>query len=106
MSRPVVYATLAPSPVASKKLRATFYDAGMAVVAHTDFGATGYSDYTIHRDAERRARYAARHRATEDWEAFTTAGSLAWHVLWSRPTVQAAWRAYLRRFGLRSPPGV
>ena len=31
------------------------------------FGAVGYSDYTIHKDPERKERYIARHKKNEKW---------------------------------------
>ena len=31
------------------------------------FGRKGYSDYTIHKDAERMKRYLTRHRSRESW---------------------------------------
>jgi hypothetical protein len=50
------------------------------------FGAAGYSDYTIHKDKERRERYLARHKANETWNDPQTPGSLAKHLLWGEST--------------------
>ena len=52
------------------------------------FGAAGMSDYTIHKDPDRRARYRARHRKilTKDGRpAYMVKGSPAyfsWNLLW------------------------
>jgi hypothetical protein len=46
------------------------------------FGSMGYSDFTKHRDSERRKRYIARHKARENWSNTNTAGFWALHVLW------------------------
>jgi hypothetical protein len=56
------------------------------------FGAEGYSDYTKHRDKERRERYIKRHKKNEDWSRsnLMSAGFLARHVLWEEPTVRGA----------------
>ena len=56
------------------------------------FGAKGMSDYTIHKDPERKARYLARHKATEDWtkSGVKTAGFYSRNILWNKPTVQAS----------------
>jgi len=49
----------------SKKLMATLvYANGRRVAVH--FGATGYSDYTIHKDEDRMNRYTKRHKSRED----------------------------------------
>ena len=53
------------------------------------FGAAGYSDYTIHKDPERKERYIARHEKNEDWNksGIKTAGYWAKHLLWSKDTL-------------------
>ena len=54
------------------------------------FGAAGMSDYTKHKDADRKERYIARHKKKEDWSNPKTAGFYAKHVLWNKSTVQAS----------------
>ena len=56
------------------------------------FGSKGMSDYTLHKDPERKNRYVQRHRANEDWNksGIDTAGFYAKHVLWNKPTLQAS----------------
>ena len=54
------------------------------------FGAAGMSDYTKHKDADRKERYIARHKKKEDWSNPKTAGFYAKHVLWNKPTMQAS----------------
>jgi hypothetical protein len=67
----------------------------------TRFGAVGMSDYTIHHDPERRARYLNRHKGNEDWNEPTSAGSLSRHLLWGPSTsFSENLRLYKRRFGL------
>jgi hypothetical protein len=39
-----------------------------------NFGAEGYSDYTMHKDDERKNRYIQRHKAREDWNKIKSAG--------------------------------
>ena len=39
------------------------------------FGATGYSDFTQHKDEERKQNYIARHRPNQNWNDLTTAGA-------------------------------
>ena len=54
------------------------------------FGAATYSDYTIHKDPERKERYIARHKKNEDWNksGIKTAGYWSKHLLWSKDTLQ------------------
>ena len=54
------------------------------------FGAATYSDYTIHKDPERKERYIARHKTNEDWNksGIKTAGYWSKHLLWSKDTLQ------------------
>jgi len=74
---------LKKSPNKDKKWRATFKDDKGKVVKHTDFGAKGYSDYTIHKDKKRRANYRKRHaKDVKGVKDFTTAGHLSMDVLW------------------------
>tara|TARA_R110000772_G_scaffold51915_1_gene119172 strand:+ start:17021 stop:17329 length:309 start_codon:yes stop_codon:yes gene_type:complete len=65
-----------------KKMSATFKDAKGNVVRTTYFGASGYSDYTLHKDKERRARYRKRHAKDVITKDFTTAGHLSMDILW------------------------
>ena len=54
------------------------------------FGAKGYSDFTLHKDPERKQRYIQRHQKNEDWSktGINTPGFYAKHVLWNKDTIQ------------------
>jgi len=57
------------------------------------FGAAGMSDYTIHKDPERKERYINRHKnMNENWNksGVKTAGFYAKHILWNKPTLKAS----------------
>ena len=88
---------LIKSPRRDKKFRVIFDD------GHTvDFGATGYSDYTIHKDAERMKRYLKRHRKRENWTkgGIRTAGFWARWILWNKPSLKNSIRDTEKRFGI------
>jgi hypothetical protein len=88
------------SPVKGKKLRATFIDKD-GKERTTDFGAEGYSDYTVHKDTERRKRYLDRHRKNENWQDPMTAGSLSKHLLWGESTsLQKNIQQFKKKFNL------
>jgi hypothetical protein len=83
----------------SKKLMAIFDDG-----SRVHFGAAGYGDYTVYwkRDPalakRKRAQYIARHGATESWTNPRTPATLSRYILWEKPTVPEAVRAYKTRF--------
>lgn len=89
---------LEKSPRVQKKWRASFPDG-----THVDFGAQGYSDYTIHGDPRRMRRYVDRHaRGGETWtkDGLRTPGFWARWLLWSRPSIEEASRFMEKKFGL------
>ena len=71
------------------KFRAEFPD-GKAV----NFGLSGYSDYTLHKDRARMLRYLTRHRRRESWgpSGKYSAGFWSRWLLWSKPSLRAAAR--------------
>ena len=63
------------------------------------FGAKGASDFTIHKDPERKERYLQRHKGMgEDWSNPLTAGFYATNILWNKPTITESIRDTSRRF--------
>lgn len=83
----------------TKKYVIKFYDNNGKYIKSTNFGATGYSDYTIHKDDDRKNRYIARH-SNEDWSDPTKAGTLSRFILWNKKTLNDSFKDYLKRFGL------
>ena len=63
-----------------------------------NFGATGYSDYTIHKDKERKERYLKRHQARENFNNPLTAAFYATNILWNKPTLTESIKDTNRRF--------
>lgn len=55
------------------------------------FGASGYGDYTKHKDEKTKSRYIARHRKREKWgarsPAIRTPGFWSRWLLWNKPTI-------------------
>lgn len=84
------------SPNAKKKYRVTFENG-----THVDFGGKGYSDYTIHKDPERKERYIIRHRKREDWKDPKTAGFWSRWLLWEKPTLRGSANFIKTKFGIR-----
>lgn len=54
------------------------------------FGQAGASDFTQHKDEERRKRYVDRHKNNENWNDEKSAGFYAYHILWRFKTLNEA----------------
>ncbi len=65
------------------------------------FGASGYSDFTIHKDGERKLRYIKRHN-NENWtkSGINSAGFWSRWLLWNLPTISASYQDIKKRFNI------
>ena len=88
------HVVIRPSKKRDKKLDAVFPD-GKVV----SFGQRGASDFTLHKDVERRDRYLARHG--KDPRSIRTAGGLARDILWSKPSLPEAVRYAEKKHGFK-----
>lgn len=84
------------SPMKTKKYRVTFANTGK----HVDFGAKGYSDYTIHKDPLRKERYITRHQKRENWKNPYTAGFWSRWLLWEKPTLKESMNVIRKKFNI------
>ena len=67
----------------------------------TYFGQAGASDYTIHKDKDRRKRYRDRHKKDLDTGDYTRAGYLSYYILWGNSSnLKQAIRDYKKKFNL------
>ena len=97
----VVSVDIKKSSKKGKKLVAQFKNKEGKIIRTTHFGAKGMSDYTIHKDKERRKRYRKRHRKDLDTKDFTRAGYLSFYVLWGDSSdLNTAIKDYKKRFKL------
>lgn len=62
------------------------------------FGSYGMSDYTIHKDKDRKENYIKRHEKREDWENPLTAGALSRWILWNKESLSDSLSDYLKKF--------
>lgn len=85
----------------TKKHMAIFYDRNGNKIKTTHFGAAGMSDYTKHKDPERKQRYISRHRKRENWNDPTSAGSLSRYILWQYPDPSESIAYYINKFNLK-----
>ena len=86
-----------------KKFKAVFTNnEGKKKTIH--FGAKGMSDYTIHKDDKRKARYLARHNpkvTKENWSVPATPASLSRWILWNKKSYNESLKDYKKRFKLK-----
>lgn len=96
--------SITESPLAKKKWRATFehdgHGSGRKTRFHTDFGATGYKDFTQGASPERATLYRLRHKKDLETNNPTRAGYLSYYILWSSPSFDANVRKYKKMFSL------
>jgi hypothetical protein len=64
------------------------------------FGAVGYSDFTKHKDEDRKQRYISRHKNNENWtkSGIDSAGFWSRYLLWNKPTINESYRDIKNRF--------
>jgi hypothetical protein len=85
----------------TKKMMATFIDCHSNRTKTIHFGAAGMSDYTIHKDPERKKRYINRHDKHENWNDPETAGALSRWILWNKPSLRESIASYKKKFHLK-----
>lgn len=64
------------------------------------FGSKGMSDFTLHKDEDRKERYLKRHEKNENWKDPMTPGALSRWVLWNKTTLKASIDDFKKRFKL------
>lgn len=100
MAKEKIKVKISKSDKKDKKLKAVFtYPDGKTKTSH--FGAAGMSDFTIHKDKDRRERYRKRHKKDLKTKDFTRAGYLSYYILWGDSSnLQTAIKDYKKRFNL------
>ena len=74
------------------------YDAVIDGKKTVSFGQAGASDFTKHKNEERKERYIARHKVNQDWKDYKTSGMWAKNILWNKPTIEASVRDTNNKF--------
>ena len=77
----------------------------MAIIRNktVHFGSLPYSDYTLHKDPERKRLYDIRHKSRENWakSGITTAGFWSKWILWNKPSLLTSIKDTERRFNIK-----
>ena len=92
--------SIKPSTRDTKKKMAIFEHRGTRRRKTVHFGQKGASDFTKHKDTERKQRYLSRHKKRENWNNPLSAGSLSRYILWNKPTLTASIADFKKKFKL------
>ena len=76
------------------------YDAIINDKKTVSFGASGYSDFTKHKDEERKANYIKRHGATQTWTDINKPQTWARYLLWEEKTIPKAIKKMEKKFNI------
>jgi len=95
-----MFVQLEKSDREGKKYKAIFYDDERKKIKTSHFGATGYTDFTITGDEDKKDNYISRH-SKENWNDPTTPATLSRYVLWNYKSLSKSYNDYLKRFGLK-----
>ena len=87
----------------SKRYEITFEKNGKTYARK--FGAAGMSDYTIHKDKERRERYISRHKKDLRTKDPMRPGYLSMYILWNKPSLNASLSDYKHRLNVYNKTG-
>ena len=76
------------------------YDARVDGSKTVSFGQKGASDFTKHKNTDRKERYIDRHKKNEDHgiSGVKTAGFWSANALWNKPTLKASTDDINKRF--------
>ena len=96
-----MYIQLNKSNLKDKRYTAIFFDNNRKKIKTISFGLKGGNTFLEHKDDDIKHAWVARHSVTGDWTKPDTASSLAYHLLWSKPTLSASYNAYLKKFNLK-----
>ena len=97
----IVYIQIMKSDLDGKKYKAIFYDKDRSKVRTTHFGSDVGNTYNMHKDDNIKEAWLARHKVRENWNDYTSAGSLARWILWNKTSLSASFNDYLKRFKLK-----
>ena len=64
------------------------------------FGQASASDFTHHKNEDRKNRYILRHQKNEDWgkSGIDTAGFWSRWLLWNKPTIKESYQDIKRKY--------
>ena len=89
-----------PSSKPDKKYTAVIDNKKSILFGAIKENGKSYSDFTQHKDEDRKKRYLARHKKNEQWDNPLTASFYATNILWNKPTKgqwKIQWKIVLKK---------
>jgi hypothetical protein len=85
-----------------KKYMVSYINPETCRVNTKHFGAKGMSDFTQHKNDDRKERYIKRHaNMGEDWDDLKTAGFWSRWILWNKPSLKGCVRDTQKRYNIK-----
>ena len=104
----VKFISLDKSEDGKTKYMISFFNEDTNRINTIKFGSSPNKDYTIYykedgkeKADQMKAAYIARHSVRENFDDYTSRGSLSRWILWNLPTVEASLKDYLKRFNIK-----
>ena len=94
------YIQLLKSNREDKRLEAKFFDINRKKIKTVHFGLKSGNTYLEHKNTKTKDAWVARHSVTGDWTKPDTASSLAYHLLWNKPSLSASFNDFIKKFNL------
>ncbi len=90
---------ITPSDKTNKKFTALIDDKKNNNKKSIHFGDSRYSDYTLHKDTERKKAYLARHKK-DNFNNPNYAGFYSTNLLWNKPTLKESLKNTNEKYNL------
>ena len=96
----IKYIQLLKSKKEEKRFEAKFFDINKNKIKSINFGLKNGSTFIDHKDTKIKDAWIARHQVRGTFNNPLTPSSLAYHLLWNKPTLSASYNDYLKKFSL------
>lgn len=97
----IKYIQLLKSKKEEKRFEARFFDINKKKLKSINFGLKNGSTFIDHKDTKIKDAWIARHQVRGTFNNPLTPSSLAYHLLWNKPTLSASYNDYLKKFNLQ-----
>lgn len=97
----IKYIQLLKSKKEDKRFEAKFFDINKKKLKSINFGLKNGSTFIDHKDTKIKDAWIARHQVRGTFNNPITPSSLAYHLLWNKPTLSASYDDYLKKFSLQ-----
>ena len=97
----MIFVKLIESDNKNKKWMVKLYNDENILIKTVHFGSKGSSDYTKHKDKNRKDNYLARHKPNENWNDAGSAGFWSRWLTWNKPSINESIKDIEKRFEIK-----